>query len=110
MNQQLPIISEELQKDERMRHFMMDMSEEEKDRLTCDEVFSLYLRHVSKQVNDTYYRNVIRFILLYRECLNEYGWLKRREHYKKAYSEEIKESGGCVDDYDEILRVLKERE
>ncbi len=73
-----------------MRHFMLDMSEEDKDRLTCDEVFSLYLRHVSKQVNDTYYRNVIRFVLLYRECLNEYGWLKRREHYKKAYEEEVK--------------------
>ena len=79
-------ISEDLQKDERLRHFVLEMSEEDKDQVTCDEVFALYLRHVSKQVNEQYYRNVLRFVLLYRECLNEYGWLKRRDHYHKAYS------------------------
>ena len=69
---------EELKKDERMRKFVQ-LTEEEKDMMTCDEVFSLYLRHVSKQVNENYYRNCVRFVLLYRECLNEYGWLKRRD-------------------------------
>ena len=42
---------EELKSDERLRKFLM-MSEEEKDQLTCDEVFSLYLRDVSKRVNE----------------------------------------------------------
>lgn len=74
---------EELRKDHRMRRFM-EMTEEEKDLITCDEVFSLYLRHVSKYVNESYYRQILRFVLLYRECLNEYGWLKRRDHYQKA--------------------------
>ena len=41
-------ISEDLQKDERLRHFVCDMTEDEKDKLTCDEVLTLYLRHVSK--------------------------------------------------------------
>jgi flagellar biosynthesis GTPase FlhF len=64
---------------------MMEMSEEDKDKLPCDEIFALYLRHVSKLVNESYYRNVLRFVLLYRECLNEYGWLRRRDHFHKAF-------------------------
>lgn len=92
------------------------MTEEEKDKLTCDEVFALYLRHVSKQVNESYYRTVLRFVLLYRECLNEYGWLKRRDHYHKAYhrdEEEEDEEGNApvnIDDYDEVLSKLKKEE
>jgi hypothetical protein len=83
------MISEDLQKDERLRQFVVDFTLEERDALTCDEVFCLYLRHVSKQVNESYYRTVLRFVLLYRECLNECGWLKRREQYLKAYQEEL---------------------
>jgi len=63
------------------------MTEDEKDSLTCDEVFCLYLRHVSKQVNEHYYKTVLRFVLLYRECLNENGWMKRREHFHRAYED-----------------------
>lgn len=59
-------------------------SEELKDLMTCDEVFCMYLREVSKRVNETYYRQCIRFVLLYRECINECGWAKRRETYKEA--------------------------
>ena len=51
--------------------------------MTCDEVFCMYLREISKQVNENYYRQCLRFIVLYRECINECGWLKRRETYKE---------------------------
>lgn len=81
--------------------------------MTCDEIFSLYLRHVSKQVNEQYYKTVLRFVLLYRECLNEYGWLKRREHFYKAYSDSLKEEGctaKSVDEFDEVLSRLKKEE
>lgn len=74
---------EELRSDDRLRRFFM-MNEEEKDALTCDMVFALYLRDVCKRVNENYYKTCLRFVLLYRECLNEHGWLKRREHYAKA--------------------------
>ena len=60
------------------------MTEEEKDKMTCDDIFCMYLRHVSKLVNENYYKQCLRFVLLYRECLNEYGWLKRRETYLEA--------------------------
>lgn len=91
------------------------MTEEDKDKLTCDEVFALYLRHVSKQVNESYYRTVLRFVLLYRECLNEYGWLKRRDHYHKAYhrdeeDEDEEKPPVNIDDFDEVLSKLKKEE
>mmetsp|Transcript_12418 Transcript_12418/g.9027 ORF Transcript_12418/g.9027 Transcript_12418/m.9027 type:complete len:80 (+) Transcript_12418:1552-1791(+) len=73
------------------------LSEKEKDMFTCDEIFGLYLRDLSKVVNDSYYKTVLRFVLLYRECLNEYGWLKRRDHYHKA----------GMEDADELLNQLK---
>lgn len=56
----------------------------EKDLVTCDEVFCLYLRDVCRRVNDTYYSTILRFIFLYRECMNEYGWIKRRETLNRA--------------------------
>jgi hypothetical protein len=87
---------EELKKDDRMRKFFL-LNEEEKDELSCDEVFSLYLRDLCKRVNSEYYKTALRFVLLYRECLNEYGWLKRRDHYYKA---------GILDQ-DEVLNKLK---
>ena len=69
--------------DERMYNFKK-MTEDEKDKMTCDDIFCMYLRHVSKLVNENYYKQCLRFVLLYRECLNEYGWLKRRETYLEA--------------------------
>ena len=60
------------------------MAEEEKELLTCDEIFCHFLGHVAKQVNHVYYKTVLRFILLYRDCLNEIGWQKRREHFIKC--------------------------
>ena len=59
--------------DKRFQRFL-SMSEEEKDQLTCDDAFVLYLGDVAKYVNPTYYKTVLRFVLLYRECLNELGW------------------------------------
>ena len=76
------------------------MAEEKKDELCCDDIFSLYLRDLSKIVNESYYKTALRFVILYRECLNEYGWLKRRDHYMKA----------DMLDQDTILNKLKQKE
>jgi hypothetical protein len=48
LKQQQLLSNQDLQKDPRMKNFVMEMSEEEKDKLTCDEIFAMYLRHVSK--------------------------------------------------------------
>ena len=68
--------------------------------MTCDEVFCMYLREISKQVNDNYYKQCLRFVLLYRECLNEFGWLKRRDTFAKA---------GMLAE-DSVLQELKKQE
>jgi hypothetical protein len=73
----------------------------EKDKLTCDEVFCLYLRDLCKKVNENYYRTIIRFVFLYRECMNEYGWIKRRETLNRAK---------ITEEMDEIVRILKAKE
>jgi len=60
------------------------MEFEQRDKLSVDEVMALYLRDVSRMVNKNFYKKVLRFVFLYRECLNEWGWMKRRDNYLKA--------------------------
>jgi len=57
---------------------------QQKDMFTCDEIFTLYLGYVSKQVNAIYYKSVTKFVLMYRDCMNRKGWLKRKEQLVKA--------------------------
>lgn len=110
-NEEKPlIITEDLQRDDRLRRFALDMTQEDKDNMLCDEVFALYLRHVCKMVNESYYRTVLRFVLLFRECLNEYGWLKRRDHYQKAFLGIPGPLTGSLDDHDAVLSKLKQEE
>ena len=55
------------------------MSEEWRVMMSCEEIITVYLRYVSSLVNEDFYQQMVRFCLLYRECLNEYGWTKRAE-------------------------------
>lgn len=84
--------------DKRYQRFLR-MSESERDTLTCDDAFVLYLGDVSKYVNPTYYKTVLRFIILFRECLNDLGWQKRREQYQKSDLET-----------DDLYQRIKEKE
>jgi hypothetical protein len=47
--------------------------------MLVDEIFSLYLYKISQKVNENFYRTVLLFIVLFRECLNEIGWQKKIE-------------------------------
>lgn len=76
------------------------MPEHQKDQMTCDEVFCMYLRDVCKSVNEKCYKQCLRFVLLYRECINEFGWLKRSETYARA---------GMLNE-DTLLQSLKQQE
>ena len=55
-----------------------------REALTVDEVMCLYLRDVSRKVNKQFYKTTLRFVLLFRDCLNEWGWMKRRDNFMKA--------------------------
>lgn len=61
------------------------MPENKKNMLNCDQIFTLYLRDISAMVNETYYKKLMLFILLFRECLIIYGWQRRAEHEVKEY-------------------------
>ena len=60
----------------------------------------MYLREICKNVNENYFKHCLRFVLLYRECINESGWLKRRETFKEV---------GMLDE-DTLLANLKTQE
>jgi hypothetical protein len=52
--------------------------------MLVDEIFALYLYRLSQKVNDGFYKTVLMYGILFRECLNEIGW------HKKIESESIK--------------------
>ena len=56
----------------------------------CDEIFVEYLSEVAGVTNPEYFASVVKFTILYRECLNEYGWLKMMEA-KEGVEEEKNE-------------------
>ena len=47
--------------------------------LSCDEAMTAYLRDVSSKTNLDFYGKATYFIILYRDCLNQYGWEKLAE-------------------------------
>lgn len=44
-----------------------------------DEIFALYLYRISVKVNENFYKIVLMYVILFRECLNEIGWQKKIE-------------------------------
>jgi len=50
-----------------------EINSPEKKQKKCDEVFSEYLDIVAKEVNKSCYAEVLKFVFLFRECLNHYG-------------------------------------
>eukprot|EP01022_Parablepharisma_sp_SALTPOND_P013627 TRINITY_DN182_c0_g2_i1.p1 TRINITY_DN182_c0_g2~~TRINITY_DN182_c0_g2_i1.p1 ORF type:complete len:427 (+),score=53.64 TRINITY_DN182_c0_g2_i1:1754-3034(+) len=46
---------------------------QKKKQKKCDEIFAEYLDSVARVVNKECYRQVLKFVFLFRECLNHYG-------------------------------------
>lgn len=57
-----------------------------------DEIFSFYLYRISQKVNESFYKTVLMYTILFRECLNEIGWQKKieSEGIKIEEDEELK--------------------
>jgi hypothetical protein len=53
--------------------------------LNCEELIAIYLRECSTMVNEGYYSTIMQFILMFRDCLNMYGWQKRAENECKEF-------------------------
>ncbi len=54
----------------------------QKRLLKCDRAFAEYLRYVAQRVRKEYYVQVIKFVLMYRECVNQFAG-KLNEQKKK---------------------------
>ncbi len=60
------------------------MTEQDRKEMKADEIFALYLYRLSTRFNKNYYKNTaLPFVILFRECLNEYGWAKHYENEKE---------------------------
>jgi len=55
------------------------LSEKDRVEMLLDEIFALYLSTLSKKVNDGFFKTVLQYVILFRECLNEIGWVKKQE-------------------------------
>jgi hypothetical protein len=73
------------------------LPEEERNKISCDEVFAIYLYEISKKVNPEYYKSMLRFIVAYRECLNRFGW------EKKAENDEVLNNSGNGEDLETTM-------
>lgn len=54
------------------------LTEADRNEMKVDEIFALYLFRLSNRVNEEYWKkSALPFVILFRECLNEYGWTKK---------------------------------
>lgn len=51
-----------------------NLSDADRQDMKVDEIFALYLWWISKKVNSAFYQTVVKYAILFRECLNEIGW------------------------------------
>lgn len=73
------------------------LNESKKNMMNCDQVFAFYLRELALGLNSIYYSHkLLKFILFFRDCLNQYGWHKKSENDVKEHQ--------AHQDYEYLLR------
>ena len=62
--------------------------------MLVDEIFAFYLYKISLKVNEMFYKTVLTYVILFRECLNEIGWQKKieSEQIKPDEDQDLKKS------------------
>lgn len=56
------------------------LTHSDRQDMKADEILALYLYRLSNRINAEYWRSsALPFVMLFRECLNEYGWGKKLE-------------------------------
>jgi len=62
----------------------------------CDEIFVEYLAMIAKDVNEGFYKSVVTFALLFRDCLNIYGWQKKKQWQSQQLQAQLTGEGGAI--------------
>ena len=65
--------------------------------LWWDEVFSIYLWEVSQKVNETFYKEILKYIVCYREWANKIGWDNK---FNSSLKQESWQNDSTKDDED----------
>eukprot|EP00347_Sterkiella_histriomuscorum_P022729 403337381 len=66
---------------------IQNFREDWKNFQNCEGIFAIYLRTFSKCTNENYYSTLTKFVLMFRDCLNQYGWQKKAENEEKDMKE-----------------------
>jgi len=77
-----------LKNDIKQYPLLLKLERQVEDTKTCDDIFIKYLIQVSKVTNSQYFKILCKFIILLRECLNKYGWLKLFENIAPKIEEQ----------------------
>lgn len=56
-----------------------NLTENDRQIMLVDEIFAVYLWRTSQKINEAFYRTVLTYTILFRECLNDLGWSKKIE-------------------------------
>lgn len=71
-----------------------EKDENPENKANCDSIMAMFLKEIAEVTNPSYFGRVILFAILYRECLNKYGWykmiLKKRNSKQEGSTESIK--------------------
>jgi len=81
-----------------MRHIMENLEKSpalDGETSKCDEVFAEYLVKVSKTVNENFFAKVVKFVFLFRECLNDMN--KDKEDDNEDYYSETRNAEDAPD-------------
>jgi hypothetical protein len=75
------------------KHNYDNLNDSERNTMLVDEIFAVYLWKISQRVSPEFYRVVVAYTILFRECLNELGWSKKieSENIKIEDEPELKE-------------------
>jgi hypothetical protein len=72
-NQQADAMSSENNEEQAIDDKTREENQRKKKAKRCDEIFAEYLDLIAKDTNKKCYANVLKFVFLYRECMNQFG-------------------------------------
>lgn len=76
-------------------------------KITCDDLFGVYLNDISNYINSTFYKSVIILLRHYRDCMNILGW-EIFEQYKDLLDEPTESEFCCVKNAENLPEICND--
>lgn len=88
--------------------YLLTLQDEERSHLNIDDILALYLVDISEIVIVNFYKAVVVFIQLYRNCLNEIGWDKLGNYKRLDTGKDVLPEYTSVKDAESIPEISNE--